>query len=115
MFSLYPALNWEHREQSEAYTDLQPGAGQIQKHQDGLGLNSFGNSSLLGQREKERGTLCPAVQVKWLFCASVCSQGSRSQMGSPTKLCIEDQVPEALKISTLRLSTSLQLEVLKLM
>lgn len=35
--------------------------------------------------------------------------------GSPKELCVKDCVPEALKTSTLKLSASLQLEVLLLL
>lgn len=57
--------------------------------------------------------LC-VLQLKGLFCASVCSQGSSSQKGAPNERYIKDQAPKVLRTSTLRLSASLQLGVLNL-
>lgn len=42
--------------------------------------NTLCKSSLLSQREKQGGTLCATVKFKCFFCASVCSQRSRSWM-----------------------------------
>lgn len=53
------------------------------------------------------------VQVLYL-CISLQAE-IKELDGSPKELCVKDCVPEALKTSTLKLSASLQLEVLNLL
>lgn len=54
-------------------------------------------------------------QVQVLFLCFSLKPEIKESDGSPKELCVKDCVPEALKISTLKLPASLQLEVLNLM